>query len=189
MRLLCQHGQYDEMATLLWGHHEDSIVRILTQAWPASPFAQSSLLQAGGLSLLLVALTFGTHISTGILMPLVFVGSCLGRLAGEYFKEHVDGRIFAGGYALAGAAALLGGVQRGTISLVIILIEGTSNVHSLLPVVTAICVSNLVGGLVCGDQGIYDIVGSRPLPAQAPHLAQPLVCFIFGSSVEVSWRI
>ena len=180
VQLLCAPGQYDEMATLLWGHHEDSIVRILTQAWPASPFAQRSLLQAGGLTFVLVALTFGTHISTGILMPLVFVGSCLGRAAGEYFKEHVDGRIFAGGYALAGAAALLAGVQRASISLVIILIEGTSNVHSLLPVVTAICASNLVGSLVGGDQGIYDIMLHRKRLRFLEHQPSSLtgVCFV-----------
>jgi len=158
VQLLCAQGQYNEMATLLWGHHEDSIVRILTQAWPHPPFTQRSLLSAGALTLLLLVLTFGAHISTGIFMPLVFVGSCLGRVAGEFFKTEVDSRIFPGGYALAGAAALLGGVQRGTISLVIILIEGTSNVHSLLPVVTAICVANFVGSLLSGDQGIYGIV-------------------------------
>lgn len=53
-----------------------------------------------------MVLTFGMHISTGIFMPLVFVGTCLGRVAGQMFKEHIDARIFAGGYALAGAATV-----------------------------------------------------------------------------------
>ena len=39
--------------------------------------------------------------------------------------------------------------------------QGTSNVHSLLPVVTAICVSNFVGGLIGGKEGIYDILMRR----------------------------
>ena len=30
-QVLCPEGQYDELATLLWGHHEDALVRILTQ--------------------------------------------------------------------------------------------------------------------------------------------------------------
>ena len=95
-----------------------------TQVWPYAPFSKAALLQAAGITLLLMVLTFGAHLSTGIFMPLVFVGACLGRVAGEAFKEHIDARIFPGLYALAGAAALLGAVQRGTISLVIILIEG-----------------------------------------------------------------
>jgi hypothetical protein len=163
----------------------------------------TSLLQAAGLTLLLLAMTFGAHISGGIFMPLIFVGSCLGRAAGQFFQSHVDPRIFPGGYALAGAAvsvkrdlislqkrptntlptqALLGGVQRGTISLVVILMEGTSNVHMLLPVVTAICASNFVCNVIAvsvkrdlislqkrptntlptqGREGIYDIILRR----------------------------
>ena len=161
MQLQCEQGEYHELATLLWGHHEDAIVRILTQAWPSEPFNMTSLLQAAGLTLVLLALTFGAHISGGIFMPLIFVGSCLGRAAGQFFQTHIDPRIFPGGYALAGAAALLGGVQRGTISLVVILMEGTSNVHMLLPVVTAICASNFVSNLIAGREGIYDIVMRR----------------------------
>lgn len=45
--------------------------------------------------------------------------------------------VFSGAYALAGAAAMLGGVQRASISLVFIMVEGTANVHFLLPIVTS----------------------------------------------------
>ena len=177
--MLCAKGEYHELATLLWGHHEESIVRILTQAWPKSPFSMASLLQAGGLTLVLLAVTFGAHISVGIFMPLVFVGSCFGRAAGHVFKTYISDSIFPGGYALAGAAALLGGVQRGTISLVVILIEGTSNVHMLLPVVTAICVSNFVSNLIMGREGIYDIVIRRKRLRWLEHQPSSLtgVCF------------
>ena len=43
----------------------------------------------------------------------------------------------------------------------LIFIAGTSNVHSLLPVVTAICTANLVGHFVNGSEGIYDIMIRR----------------------------
>ena len=63
-------------------------------------------------------------------------------------------------------------MQRGTISLVIILIEGTGNVHSLLPVVTAICVSNFVGNLFGGRE----VPLSQPLKAStAPGI---LICYV-----------
>lgn len=37
---------------------------------------------------------------------------------------YVKSSVFSGAYALAGAAAMLGGVQRATISLVVVIIEG-----------------------------------------------------------------
>jgi CBS domain-containing protein len=84
------------------------------------------------------------------------VGACLGRAAGQLIKFYVKDSVFSGAYALAGAAAMLGGVQRATISLVVIIIEGTANVHFLLPIVVTTCTAKLVGNLF-GHEGVYEI--------------------------------
>jgi CBS domain-containing protein len=84
------------------------------------------------------------------------VGACLGRAAGQLVKFYVKDSVFSGAYALAGAAAMLGGVQRATISLVVIIIEGTANVHFLLPIVVTTCTAKLVGNLF-GHEGVYEI--------------------------------
>lgn len=55
---------------------------------------------------------------------------------------------------------MLGGMQRATISLVVILIEGTANEHFLIPIVTSCICANLVGNLFTGD-GVFNIVLRR----------------------------
>jgi len=156
VRLGCPVGQYDELATIFFGTREQSITRLFTQAVPHEPFANSSLLIAGVTYLLLMLLTYGIAIPAGLFMPSVMVGACLGRLVGQLVKTHIDESVFSGAYALAGAAAMLGGVQRATISLVVIIIEGTANVHFLLPIVVTTCTAKFVGNLF-GHEGVYEI--------------------------------
>lgn len=52
--------------------------------------------------------------------------------------------IFPGVYALVGATSVLGGVFRASISLVIIMVEGTRGIEFIFGVILAIVVSNYV---------------------------------------------
>lgn len=154
VRLGCPVGQFDELATIFFGMREQSIVRLFTQA--GEPFTISSLLIAGFSYILMMLLTYGCAIPCGLFMPSVMVGGCLGRAVGQLVKLYVKDSVFSGAYALAGAAAMLAGVQRATISLVVIIIEGTANVHFLLPIVVTTCTAKLVGNLF-GHEGVYEI--------------------------------
>jgi H+/Cl- antiporter ClcA len=154
VRLGCPVGQFDELATIFFGTREQSIVRLFTQS--GEPFTISSLLIAGFSYVFMMLLTYGCAIPAGLFMPSVMVGGCLGRAVGQLVKTYVKGSVFTGAYALAGAAAMLAGVQRATISLVVIIIEGTANVHFLLPIVVTTCTAKLVGNLF-GHEGVYEI--------------------------------
>lgn len=44
-------------------------------------------------------------------------------------------------YALMGAVAFLGGVMRSSVSLVVIILEGTGTIQFLLPIILAITIS------------------------------------------------
>ena len=62
-----------------------------------------------------------------------------GRLFGEQVKHmcHAHGvshLVHPGTYALIGAASMLGGMTRMTISLVVILLETTNDIQYLLPI-------------------------------------------------------
>mmetsp|Transcript_10131 Transcript_10131/g.23683 ORF Transcript_10131/g.23683 Transcript_10131/m.23683 type:complete len:987 (+) Transcript_10131:176-3136(+) len=202
IRLGCDEGEYSELATMLLGSREQAFMRMVDQAWPVSPFSTTSLLLAVVSLFFLLTITFGAPIPGGFLMPCIFIGGCVGRIIGDLVKQYIDARVFPGNYALAGAAALAGGVQRSTISLVFILIEGTGNVHGLLSVVISTVVANFVGNFF-GKEGIYDVLVRRKRLRFLPHepdflmdlttvgdvMARPVVCFRIvervGSIVDV----
>lgn len=56
---------------------------------------------------------------------------------------------------MVGAAAVLGGVTRMTVSLVVIMFELTGNVNFIVPLMAAIMTSKWVGDAL-GKQGVYD---------------------------------
>ena len=64
-------------------------------------------------------------------MPSLLSGAVLGRLLGNLANKFYPELAFANTYALIGAAAVLGGMARMTISLTVILLEctGQSNVE------------------------------------------------------------
>lgn len=159
VRLRCGAGEYDELGTLLFGAKEGSIARMVTQAHPHEPFSNTSLFLAALAHLALMIMTYGTSLPCGFFMPCWLIGSSFGRLFGQLIKHYVVGgkTVFSGAYALAGAAAMLGGVQRASISLVFIMVEGTANVHFLLPIVTSTLTAGVVGRLFTRE-GIFDFV-------------------------------
>lgn len=63
--------------------------------------------------------------------------------------------ITPGLYAMVGAAAVLGGVTRMTVSLVVIMFELTGGVRYIVPLMAAAMASKWVGDAL-GKQGIYD---------------------------------
>jgi chloride channel 7 len=148
LRGKCKEGQYNELATLFFGDKSKSIIRMVTQSAPHhdAPFSNRSLLIAAATYQLLLMATYGSPLAAGFFMPCWLVGAALGRLFGQLVNAHLssDDFVYSGAYALAGAAAMLGGVQRASISLVFFIIEGTSNVHFLLPIVTTLLSANVV---------------------------------------------
>ena len=86
-----------------------------------------------------------------------------------------------GKYALLGAAAMLGGVVRMTISLTIILIEATGNLTYGFPIMVVLMVAKWVGDYF--NEGLYDIhiqLAGVPLLAWEP---PPLSATTYASEV------
>ena len=61
-----------------------------------------------------------------------------------------------GPWALMGAAALLGGIQRTAISLCVIILEGTGQIRFLLPVILTVGMATFVGDMI--NQGVYHVM-------------------------------
>ena len=108
-----------------------------------------------------------THVASGIFVPMLVIGSCVGRVAGlavvdvfEAFNvfatahavvvdveaagnfkwEWIDPGIFA----LIGCGAFMGGVTRLTVSIAVITMEITNEVRFLLPIMAAIMAAKYV---------------------------------------------
>eukprot|EP00002_Diphylleia_rotans_P040457 TRINITY_DN9591_c0_g3_i2.p1 TRINITY_DN9591_c0_g3~~TRINITY_DN9591_c0_g3_i2.p1 ORF type:complete len:828 (+),score=153.35 TRINITY_DN9591_c0_g3_i2:69-2552(+) len=136
---------------------------------------RDSLFEAiGGLTvafvvkLVLTTVTIGIKVPSGLLIPSLAIGACFGRVIGIlverlrydnadsiFFSECVQsGCITPGVYAMVGAAAVLGGVSRTTVSLAVIMFELTGGLAFMVPIMLAVLTSKWVGDSL--TNGIYD---------------------------------
>jgi chloride channel 7 len=118
----CQPGETNEIATLLLGSRNEAIKRILADP---SSFERMNLFVIGMVFYLLMIITFGVSIPSGIFTPVVLSGSSLGGVLGDIFKSHIEPNIQPSTFAVIGVAALLAGIQRSTVSTCVILVEAT----------------------------------------------------------------
>ncbi|KAI8430489.1 hypothetical protein MSG28_000749 [Choristoneura fumiferana] len=123
------------------------------------------------LKLVMTVFTFGIKVPCGLFIPSLALGAIAGRIVGigvEQLAYHYpkiwlfsgecstgDDCITPGLYAMVGAAAVLGGVTRMTVSLVVIMFELTGGVRYIVPLMAAAMASKWVGDAL-GKQGIYD---------------------------------
>jgi len=94
-------------------------------------------------------LTYGLPIPSGLFVPSIMSGAAYGRFFGELLGLYAPGYSTTppGNFALIGAAAMLGGISRMTVSITVIVLECTTNITYLLPIALAIMVAKLVGDL------------------------------------------
>jgi H+/Cl- antiporter ClcA len=99
---------------------------------------------------------YGTAVPGGIFMPSIFLGACGGGALGLCFREALPESwdIQPGLYALIGATAMLGGVFRSSISLVVIMVEGTGGITFVFCIIVAVVVSNAVSSWL-QKHGVY----------------------------------
>jgi H+/Cl- antiporter ClcA len=148
----CPHAKINELATIFFGNRADAISAILTDP---TQFHSYTLVTVGVVFYVLMTLTLGVSLPSGIFMPTFLIGSSLGGAAGILFQEWLP-ELSPSTFALLGAAALLAGIQRTSVSLCVILVEGTGQVKILLPVIVTVVVARYVGDLI-SHGGLYEI--------------------------------
>lgn len=140
--------------------------------------SRSSALLTGGFLLIvafikftLLVFTFGTPVPTGIFMPSIVIGACIGRSFGLFLRHIQENSshwifsncdsasqcIYPGIYAIVGASAMLSGISRMTVSLAVTMFEITNSLFYIVPIVLAIMVSKLVGDFVGSPYGIFSV--------------------------------
>lgn len=137
------------------------------------------------IKVVLTAWTFGMMVPAGIFLPTIGIGACLGRAVGlvmqSIYRSHPTAWFFQscppdpsvrcispGFYAIIGAASMLGGVTRMTISLVVILFELTGALSHVLPIMISVMTAKWVGDAL-GKDGIYTVwIAMRRYPWLPP---------------------
>ncbi|KHJ99498.1 chloride transporter, ClC family [Oesophagostomum dentatum] len=179
-QMWCKKGEYSAVAKLFFQNPEESVKSLFHS--PINSFRPWTLLIFSVEYYLLTLWTFGLSVPAGVFIPAILTGAAWGRLFGIGV-----GRIFPnitgidpGKYALAGAAAQLGGLVRMTISLTAIIMEATKVVVFVivlsriffiylplffavlsqditfgLPIMLVLMVTKWVGDIF--NEGLYDI--------------------------------
>ncbi|XRB20074.1 chloride channel protein [Pseudoscourfieldia marina] len=107
----------------------------------------------------LMTWTYGIGAATGLFVPTLAVGAAYGQLAGLLVDAIVSSTNFASkvdlhSYAVVGAAAVLGGSTRMTISITVLVMETTGALQLLVPLMLTVLCAKAVGDSL--SLGIYD---------------------------------
>jgi len=119
-----------------------------------------TLALAGFIRYVQMVFTFGTGAPAGLFIPSLYTGAAIGRITGILVtmfntKYGWFARVSRHGvYSMIGAASVLGGVCRVTISLVVIMFELTDGIQMIVPFMVACLSAKWVGD--CFTEGIYD---------------------------------
>jgi CBS domain-containing protein len=143
---------------------------------PPFQFSVLHLLLLFAVYLVLSCWTYGIAVPSGLFVPSLLTGALGGRAFGETLSR-CGFTVDPGLYALVGAAAMLGGMTRMTISLCCILIETTDGIKFGLPITTALLFAKWAGDYF--NDGLYDIhISLKEAPIlywTAPHEADLLL--------------
>ncbi|GMI01596.1 hypothetical protein TrVE_jg9812 [Triparma verrucosa] len=159
----CQAGkEYNEVASLIFTDADDAIKQLFhfreAGEDDASTFSSAALFLFFMPYISLATLVYGIAVPSGLFVPSLLSGAAFGRLCGHLLHklDHTQGTFAdSGSYALMGAAAVLGGMARMTISLTVILLEATGDMQYVLPLMLTLMCARFTGNVF--NEGLYDI--------------------------------
>lgn len=152
-RFNCPEGHYNDLATLLHATNVDATRNIFSTG-TAGEFRLDSLLIFFAVYCVLGLFTFGIAVPSGLFLPIILMGSAYGRVTALVLSRFA--RIDHGLYAVLGAAALMSGSMRMTVSLVVIFLELTNNLLLLPITMFVLLIAKTVGDAF--NPSIYEII-------------------------------
>ncbi|XP_009596046.1 chloride channel protein CLC-b [Nicotiana tomentosiformis] len=149
----CPDGYYNDLATLLLTTNDDAVRNIFSINTPGE-FHVTSLIIYFVLYCILGLITFGIAVPSGLFLPIILMGSAYGRLLAIAMGSYT--KIDPGLYAVLGAASLMAGSMRMTVSLCVIFLELTNNLLLLPITMLVLLIAKSVGD--CFNLSIYEII-------------------------------
>jgi chloride channel 7 len=98
----------------------------------------------------MATVVYGIAVQAGLFVPSLLAGAAFGRLCGHLLHklDHTSGTFAdSGTYALMGAAAVLCGMARMTISLTVILLETTGDMQYVFPLKLVLISARFTGNI------------------------------------------
>jgi chloride channel 7 len=150
---MCPPGQYNDMASLSLTGQEKTIFAFFHNYESDDRFVFSTSVCCTYFVVYsaLAVWTYGIMVPSGLFVPGIICGCVFGRLTGEWVKhltyegDWTTHAVHPGIYALLGAACMLGGMSRMTISMSIILVETTGHIQYLFPIMICLMISKSIG--------------------------------------------
>jgi len=169
MKFMCKEGQVNDLYTLFFSNPDEVIDRIFGAGNDECDadtmgglfqfrctFTLTSLAIHSLTYLIFMSYAAGLAIPGGLFMPCIMVGASFGLLIGAILSKLLPmWRIAPSMYALVGGTAVLGGVFRASISLVVIVVEGTRQINYIFQVILAVVMSNWVAHNI-HSEGVYE---------------------------------
>ncbi|RLN47517.1 hypothetical protein BBJ29_000609 [Phytophthora kernoviae] len=154
-RFYCPEGQFNDLASLFTVNYATSMKQLLHFTGDAS-FTPFSLCIFFVVFYILACWTYGIAVPSGLFVPSLLSGAAYGRIF-VMIVHYVGFPVVAqdGMFALIGAACMLGGMARMTISLTVIILECTGVIEWGLPIMVALMAARWVGNYF--NEGLYDI--------------------------------
>lgn len=106
------------------------------------------------------AVTIGAFLPGGLFVPSLYMGGCVGRALGSLLRyvgmAGAKGSIEPGIYAMVGAGAMLAGVSRLTVCLVVVLFELTGGLTYVVPFMLSVLIAKWTGDAITNGRSVYD---------------------------------
>eukprot|EP00656_Telonema_subtile_P036307 TRINITY_DN4028_c0_g1_i1.p1 TRINITY_DN4028_c0_g1~~TRINITY_DN4028_c0_g1_i1.p1 ORF type:complete len:668 (-),score=166.22 TRINITY_DN4028_c0_g1_i1:190-2193(-) len=148
----CGPGEFNQLASIFYGKRENVIKTLIENA---DSFSSGYLLLAALVDLGLLLAVYGATVPGGLFLPSILIGTLGGGAFGVFVNSYITSTVEPSSMAIMGAVGMLNGIQRSTVSVTIIIVEGTGKVELLLPIILAAAFSKIVGAQI--SEGIYDI--------------------------------
>lgn len=185
VRFFCPETQHNDVATLFLSPTHHTIVSLFSMGKIDTiggdvsnfqpHFSPGALALFATIYVILMSIGSGLAIPAGLFMPSITLGGVWGGLCGILVRMWLPNswNVQPGLYAMLAATGVLGGVFRSTISLVVLMTEGTQSIHYLPGFILAVVVSNWVAHHIHHD-GVYESELERignvyMLRDEAPH--------------------
>jgi chloride channel 7 len=168
----CQAGkEYNQVASLIFTD-ADTTIKQLLHSRDDTPhgFTTGALFVYFITYFVMATLAFGIAVPAGLFIPALLSGAGFGRFCGHILHVLSPGKFANEGiYALIGAAAMLGGKARMTISLTVILLEASGDMEFVLPLMFTLMCARFTGNIF--NEGIYELgIHLKHIPFLEPEI-------------------